>query len=221
MLKLCFLVISFFFSLHLQAYDYEAEVHIHNFNQNYTKDEIDQEIRRAQKYFDKCKVKLAVKTYKTSYDPLFNEWETYWFNNDKISEFELVLAQPQFQNPVNIIFLDSINWTINGQGTWAVAYAGYLATELPPNDVSYLNNHMHGTIVMGRYRARWTLAHELGHLLFGLRHSASPRNVMQTGTGFDPPQFDSNGLYISNRQPRFTPEQCRVGISQANFLHKL
>lgn len=220
-LSISYMLISMATSYAQVDYKHEVKIDIHNFNQVYSKQEIQDELARTQAYLDKCQIRLNIQSYYESTNPDFMEWETYWFNSDVITSFENILEKPEYKKNVNIIFLDSINWTIRGQGTWAIAYASYLAKDLPPTDVQYFKDHLQGSIVMGRYRARWTLAHELGHLLFGLRHIPDARNVMHTGTGFHSPEFDSEGLYITNRRVLFTQEQCDEGIINGEYLEEL
>lgn len=176
-------------------------------------------VKRAQRKFDKCQVELRLGEIKTIDRPELEEWETFWFNSNQLTEQERWLAEAEVPKGPTLIFVNSLNWTLEGQGTWAAAYAPFLLEHGAPNK-KFFREHMLGKVVIGKYRARWSVAHELGHALMNLQHLQHASNIMHTGAGYLSPQFDSDYLMISNLDPNFTREQCEAGIAASPYIVK-
>lgn len=186
------------------------------------------EINATNQYFAKCGIAIDLQSIKTpkaaspsvSVDWL-RDWETFWFNDGKLTRWEKeFFGSPLPKGVPGLIFVESLNWTTDGQGTWAAAYAPYLENEedSPEETREFLGSSMEGYAVIGRYRAPWTTAHELAHSILNLKHSDDPFNVMHTGHSFEPPQFGKDGLLLTDDQKEFTPDQCNAGFKGARFL---
>lgn len=176
-------------------------------------------INRLQKSFDTCKIFLNIEglyNLENTEEVDFNleEWETFWFNSDEISPYERVIFSKKLPGKNNVLFLDSLNFTLEGQGTMGIAYPQFLLDHYlqgKSEQRSFFQERMMGNAVLGLYRARWTLAHELGHALMNLEHIEDDfQNIMWSGKEHFTPEFDGYFL-ISNRKPEFSKAQCEKG----------
>jgi len=221
-MKILFILLVFF-SIDTHAYTYKAQLDIIALKSSgLTKKKIQKIISRAQNKFDKCDVEIQLGSIKLLERPDLKDWENYWFTQDgEFTYYENWLASRKLpKTGITLIFVDTLNWTIDGQGTWAAAYAPFLLEHELPNK-SFFKKKLQGTIIIGRYRATWTVAHELGHVLMNLEHFQDGRNIMHTGTGsFEPPQFNDNQFMISSLNPKFSKDQCKQGIKNSLYIKK-
>ncbi|MBL6991844.1 MAG: hypothetical protein ISR65_18825 [Bacteriovoracaceae bacterium] len=184
-------------------------------SQNLSKEQIKSRLAHAQSKFDDCGIYLGLDRIEYMNHPQWiEEWETFAFNNGEISEWETWFFSQIFPRQNGIIYVDSLNWTMEGQGTWATGYGSFIHKHYQLDTASkvFYDDYMVGHVVMGLYRASWTLAHELGHAILNLEHVDNPKDLMFNGAQAGTPQFDSSGLLISDNNPRFTPKQCAKGI---------
>lgn len=139
------------------------------------------DLEYANSLYKKCHVQFEIQNIvKAPQQSSIDEWETFWFNgNGKLSVWEQGFNELKKHNKV-ILLVDSINWTQNGFGTWAVGYAPFLKASgyLNSSEFTYFEEYLEGSVVLGKYRAQYTLAHELGHALFDFEHTNEYKNLM-------------------------------------------
>lgn len=171
------------------------------------------DLQTAQALVGECNIRLVLtKKHLLTGDTSLREFESLEFNGGKISEYEWSLFSlvPQYSN--GIFLIESLDWTIGENGTVAVGYAPYiLELEIleTKEEEEFLVKHMSGHSVLGRARSSHTLAHELGHSLFNLRHVGDPTNIMYPyGFGRSP-------------KARFSTEQCQKARSHQPWVKPL
>lgn len=171
------------------------------------------DLETAQKLLSKCHIRIVLKNkFTLAGDSAFREYESLEFNGDKISPYEYAIFNlvPKFST--GIILVESLDWTIGTDGTVAVGYAPYiLELELleTQEEQEFLLHKMSGYSVLGKARSSATLAHELGHSLFSLRHNPDPTNIMYP--------------YGFGRSPRasFSKSQCQKARMNAPWVKPL
>ncbi len=140
------------------------------------------DLHTAQELVARCGIQLVLKAKHTLVgDQALREFESLEFNGDKISPYEWALFSLVKPYSNGIFLVESLDWTIGADGTVAVGYAPYiLDLELLETieEQNFLLEYMSGHSVLGRARSSHTLAHELGHSLFNLRHVNDPTNIM-------------------------------------------
>lgn len=202
-------------------YSYELPVNIYVTTEQLDKlDRLTEDLNYAQKRYDKCQVKLAVnEVLEVKNSDWLNQWESFWFNGGvQMTNWEKSFFSDNKMEQVNIFLVESLNWTIAGQGTWGVGYGQFLRNELASDsDKLFFDQHVIGNVVIGNYRAESTLAHELGHAGLNLTHSFDSKNLMSSYKSYEPVQF-KNGIAQIPNDLEFTKAQCDEGIENNPFL---
>lgn len=166
--------------------------------------EIATEVRRAQGKFDGCRIFLRIASLNfIAAPPLLSEWESLEFNNGLTEwERELFSQTPPFS--AGVVYVHNLDWTIGRNGVTAVGYGGYIETETEylatPQERAFFRERVAGHAVLGRSAGRWSLAHELGHAVMGLRHKQSDRNNIMF-----------SGQLARGEDPAFDAAQCEQG----------
>lgn len=170
-------------------YTHQTTLRIY-FTQNHqmNQEELDRELRRAQKALDVCKIQLNVERvfYLKLADWLL-EWESFEFNDGEVSDWEKEFFNWTPTHSAGLIFVDSLDWTIGDDGTTAVGYAPFVLENYEEErftgediegDRKFYHDRMMGHSVIGLARNKWTISHEIGHSLMNLKHSDDGRNIM-------------------------------------------
>lgn len=223
LLKKLFLVFFLFnFKVFAVSYSHSLELDISAAG-DLTKDAIEQEMKRTQKYFDQCGIQIQYNYIEKADIYPFREWETFWFNHFELSPTEKEFAEIGHRSNAHLLFVDSLNWTLQGQGTWGAAYADYILDQLDSNPeiLPFVHEELVGLSVVGKYRADWTVAHELAHVVLNLQHTKSEQNIMHSGHSQVHHSFDENGFLKSNLQPTFSKSQCEKKLDQNRYLRRL
>lgn len=201
-----------------RSYQKELAIDLY-LTQGNTFEEIHSSLQYAQKKLNKCSIKLKVeKLYRVYSYSDFELWETFTFNNFEITKWE----QDFFRNAKKgnkVLFLESLNWSFEGIGTWGFGYAPFTQEyfELEnQNELELFKDKMIGAAVIGKYRAKWTLVHEIANAIFNIDHSYEANNIMNPGRMWQDASFDENHILITNRYPNydpiFTKEQCSQAL---------
>lgn len=202
-------------------YRYELPLSIYTTTEQLANlDRLLSDLNYAQKKFDKCQIKLSLSELIEVKDSTWlNEWESFWFaSSNQLTNWEKSFFQNVKSGQVNILLVESLNWTSAGQGTWAAGYAQFLRNEIPSeSEKLFFDQNAIGNVVIGNYRAESTLAHEIGHAGLNLEHSYDTKNIMNSIKSFEPIQFKNNVAQIST-DLAFSDEQCAEGIKNNPFL---
>jgi hypothetical protein len=187
--------------------------------------EVKRVLAYAQQYFDRCNIYLHLgKAVALKAPAWFGEWENFWFDNDTITDWERNFFSLDLPDGNNLLLVDSLNWTLEGAGTVGSAYPSFLLDyyfQDDPQSRRFFVERMEGDLVVGRYRARWTIAHELGHAVMNLQHVDDDQgDIMWNGVVAGTPQYQ-NYFLLSAREPEFTEESCRRGRSNRPFVREL
>ena len=185
-----------------------------------TLNEISTSFQYAQKKLNKCRIKLKVNNiYTISSYTDFKLWETFTFNNFEITQWEKDFFTVASKGN-KVLFLESLNWSYEGIGTWGFGYAPFIQEyfELENKEqLKLFKEKMIGTAVIGKYRAEWTLVHEIAHAVFNIDHSYLPNNIMNPGRMWQDAGFDQDYILITDKYPSydpiFTKEQCSAAIN--------
>ncbi len=178
----------------------------------------------AQDKLEKCRVKLVVNSiFNVNASEHFSLWETFTFNNFKITEWEKSFFK-KARKGNKVLFLDSLNWTYEGQGTWGFGYAPFIESYFSKENTQYLKlfkEKMLGTAIIGHFRAKWTVVHEIAHAVFNIDHSYQQNNIMNPGKLWQDAEFDQDSILITDKIPNYDPEfssrQCET-ILKTNQL---
>lgn len=185
-------------------------------------EEIAKEMKVTQEYFNQCGILIRY-TFKREVDPDLQDWEAFWYNDYKISDVENKFGMNnQFKKP-HLLFVDNVNWTLKGQGVWGVAYASYLLDQMkmPSETKDFMLKNLMGLIVVGQYRAKWTVAHELAHAILNLEHIDDKNNIMDSGQSEENFEFEENGQLKTSLKPTFSISQCEQKKFENHFLKPL
>lgn len=203
------------------SYNYELPIKLYVTSEQLARtDRLIEDLNYAQKRFDKCQIKLKVnEVLEVKNNKTLNEWESFWFGSgNTLTDWEKSFFAVNDLNQANILLVDNLNWTVDGQGTWGVGYGPFLIEELgQDSEKEFFINHGIGNVVIGNYRARSTLAHELGHAALGLTHTYDAKNLMSNYHSFEPIQF-IDGVAQIPADLEFSQEQCNQGIKESIFL---
>ena len=202
-----------------QNYKKSVTVDLYMANGN-SLEEIYSSFQYAQKKLNKCHIKLKLnKIYTISSYRDFKLWETFTFNNFEITQWEKDFFGTAKKGN-KVLFLESLNWSFEGIGTWGFGYASFTQEyfELENKDqLKLFKEKMIGTAVIGKYRAEWTLVHEIAHAVFNIDHTYLPNNIMNPGKMWQDASFDQNNILITDKYPNydpvFTEEQCKTAIN--------
>lgn len=178
------------------------------------------DLNYAQKKYDKCQIKLSLSELIEVKDSTWlNEWESFWFANaNQLTNWEKSFFKNVKSSQINILLVESLNWTSAGQGTWGAGYAQFLRNEIPSEaEKLFFDQNAIGNVVIGDYRAESTLAHEIGHAGLNLEHSYDSKNIMNSIKSYEPIEFKNSVAQIST-DLTFTAEQCAEGIKNNPFL---
>ncbi len=184
-----------------------------------------EEVGYMQRKLDPCAIFIWLdRVYLIEGGNEFNFWETFWFNGNKLTNWETHLFGSHFpnENPA-IIWVESLNWTLEGQGTLASAYAPFLLEDNLLTSVfeqQFFMKYMKGHSIIGRYRAPWTMLHELAHALFNLPHVSDPGNIMHSGAMAGTPEYD-DFILVTPLDPIFNEEQCQTARAKSYFKVRL
>jgi hypothetical protein len=186
-----------------------------------SKEKLVKDFERARALFQECGILLKMGAINKIENPTLNDYETIWFNDNQLSSTEKELVENLYPDGLTVLVSDIINWSTEGTGTWGAAYAPYIpeVLKLDSEATRFYREKLLGHIILGDYRERWTLAHELGHSLLDLRHNLYYDNLMFSGAGLQNIVFDDNHLIINQRRPHLTIDQC-AGKESSLVLEK-
>jgi hypothetical protein len=147
--------------------------------------EIRRQLARAQGVFDACRIQLRlVAVHQVAAPALFAEWESLEFNTG-LSPWERALFSLTAPFSAGIVYVEQVDWTIGRDGIIAVGYGPFVVTDTEhlksAQEQDFFRQRVAGHAVLGKSSGPWTLGHELGHAVLGLRHSERRDNIMFSG----------------------------------------
>lgn len=187
------------------------------------REDLRRELGYLQERFDACGLKVNVAgLYEMQGPSWVSQWETFWYNSNSLSDHErFYFSHPDRPRGVTVLMVDSVNWTLAGQGTLGASYPRFRIEDggaYDPSLVRFYRERMLGSVVVGLYRARWTLAHELAHGVLELQHSDDPNDLMFSGVMAGVPVFDDDYRLISSLRPELDGKTCRAAVSASPFV---
>lgn len=164
----------------------------------------------AQKKLKKCGTQIKInKVFPYQSNENFQKFESIEFNRGEVSPWEKAFYSSVKSLVPNILYVDSLDWTIGEDGTIAVAYPEFyldLADDISEEDRVFYQKKMLRNTVLGNSRGQWTLTHELGHSLFNLKHSDDNNNLM----------FPYG--FARSKDPEFNDQQCQQALEAIKYI---
>lgn len=165
------------------------------------------EIKLARKIWAQCSIEIQVRNIFTSdlKKEIAQDFESIAFNQWRISDFEKEIFQFYSFNIPTIHYVDYLDWSYDKSGTRAISYPAFLHTDLKkisPEDQKFYLQKMQGSAILSSLRDTSTLAHELGHSVFNLRHADTSKNLM------------IGSVMGKRRHFQLNKEQCEKASSQ-------
>ncbi|MDB2426087.1 hypothetical protein N9W41_00925 [bacterium] len=109
-------------------------------------------------------------------------WESLLFNDYKFSHWEKSFFINTPENSFGALYLDSIDWNVGDSGISGLGYADFVNKsfdkDFSQENRDFYNRHVKGNALITKYKRKHTLAHEMGHAYFNLRHKNDPNNIM-------------------------------------------
>lgn len=139
------------------------------------------EIQLAQKVWRQCQIDVQVsKIFSSDFDPdMALDFETYSFYHYAVSDDEKALFDnPSMIERPTVTYVGYIDWSYDIGGTRAISYPEFILPKVAKADLNFFRSKMLGSVILGQLRDESTLAHELGHSLFNLKHSSQNKNLM-------------------------------------------
>lgn len=170
------------------------------------------EFKNAQSKLKKCGIQIKInKVFDYKSNDEFQAFESVEFNNARISAWEKDFFSSVQGLVPNVLYVNSMDWTIDDNGTIAIAYPEFYSEKITHSDENqkkFYENKMLGNTVLGNFRGPWTLTHELGHALFNLKHDDNnPENIMfplgfarSTNPEFNKEQCDQAKLFLRTNE---------------------
>ncbi len=196
------------------AYTHRATVNVYLTRQHAPSlGELRRQLARAQQKFDRCRIQLRLgAVHHLAAPDLLAEWESIEFNAG-VTFWERTLFSLTVPFSTGIVYVERVDWTIGDDGVIAVGYGPFVVADslyfADAAERAFFRRHVVGHAVLGRSSGVWTLAHELGHAVMGLRHSDDRDNVM------------FGGQLARSELVEFEEEQCARGRANAPWVQRV
>ncbi|MBT3236850.1 MAG: hypothetical protein HN353_12920 [Bdellovibrionales bacterium] len=166
-----------------------------------------QPLNNTQHALNDCGIKLIVKsatTYKSH--PSLLVWEDLEFSNE-ITKWENFFFQDRADYSTGVVIVDTINWSDDPELYHGIGYAPFLADNLAlaGAERNFYLKKIAGHLVISRYFQEHTIAHEIGHAIFNLRHHPSVNNIMYPSNKKDLAVFSREQCQLAIKSPRVIP----------------
>ncbi|MGH1468610.1 MAG: hypothetical protein ACRBBP_07000 [Bdellovibrionales bacterium] len=147
------------------------------------KSDVFKEIKLAQEIWAQCEIGIKIRNiFKSDLKPEISlDFETIAFNSWRISEFEQEIFDNYSFGVPTVHYVEFLDWSYDKSGTRAISYPPFLdhsLNKVHKDDQLFYKSKMQGSNILSSLRDTSTLAHEIGHSIFDLRHSDLSKNLM-------------------------------------------